>query len=110
MSLHTLPDPSAAIPATLPNHLDCETAMLLRSFLVPLIDVAQDWADLQDALGSRGYDVTFREGHMVILDRSSSTALCTGRSLGRPLQSLVERFGRPCIKAHRGGISGDLSV
>ncbi len=47
---------------------DCETAMLLRSFLLPSVEAAGSWADLSDRLAGMGHDIAFREGHLVVED------------------------------------------
>ena len=52
----------------LPAPLDCETNALLRLFLAPILETAPDWASLAEALGEKGYDLCFREGHLVILN------------------------------------------
>ena len=52
--------------------LDCETASLLRGFLLPVFETATNWADLRRRLVSKGYDIAFRDGHMVLLNLETS--------------------------------------
>jgi hypothetical protein len=88
--------------------LDCETASLLRGFLLPVFDAALNWADLRRRLVAKGYDIAFREGHMVLRNLETQQTLCTGTVLGAPLRSLAARLGRPTVIAHRDGASGEL--
>lgn len=94
---------------TLPVPLDCETAALLRSFLTPILEQAQTWPDLAETLAQKGYGIGFLEGHLVVTYAESGAAICTGASLGVPLSGLSARLGRPCVKVHRDGHSGDLA-
>ena len=91
----------------LPAPLDCETLTLLRSFIAPILETADSWARLSEQLAQKGYGLTFREGHLVILNESGQ-ALCTGRCLGVPLRDIANRIGRPCIRATADGQSGEL--
>ncbi len=88
--------------------LDCETASLLRGFLLPVFETATNWADLRRRLVSKGYDIAFRDGHMVLLNLETQQTLCTGTVLGTPLRSLAARLGRPTVIAHRDGASGEF--
>ena len=97
-----------AAPA--PPVLDCETAMLLRSFLLPVIEAAESWADLSDRLGGMGYGIAFRDGRLVFRRRDTGNEVCTGQTLGAPLRDLSRRLGRPCIMAAPDGHSGRLRV
>ena len=97
-----------AAPA--PPALDCETAMLLRSFLLPAIEAAENWADLSDRLGGKGYGIAFRDGRLVFRRRDTGDEVCTGQTLGAPLRDLSRRLGRPCIMAAPDGHSGRLRV
>ena len=100
---HATPDP--ARPA-----LDCETAMLLRSFLLPVIEAAGTWADLSTRLGGMGYDIAFRHGHLIFRRSDTGDEVCTDQTLGAPLRDLSRRLGRPCITAAPDGQSGRLRV
>ncbi len=99
----TLLQPLGGLPAP----LDCETNALLRLFLAPILETAPDWAGLAEALREKGYDLCFREGHLVILN-DLGAALCTGSDIGVPMAQIAERIGRPCVRAHRDGHSGRL--
>lgn len=94
--------------AALPNPLDSETRVLLNGFLTPILERAGSWTDLRAQLAAKGYGISFRAGRMVLMNIESGDALCTGRTLGVPLRMLAHRLGRPAIKAHRDGISGEL--
>lgn len=95
------------LPGGLPAPLDCETNALLRLFLAPILETAPDWAGLAKALAAKGYDLCFREGHLVILN-DLGEALCTGSDIGVPMARIAARIGRPCVLAHRDGHSGTL--
>ncbi|WP_146584804.1 hypothetical protein [Puniceibacterium confluentis] len=88
--------------------LDCETASLMRGFLLPIFETARDWSDLRQRLVSKGYDIAFRDGHMVLLNLDTREALCTGTVLGSPLRSLAARLGRAHVIANRDGATGEL--
>ena len=91
-----------------PAALDCETASLLRGFLLPLFEQATDWEDLRGHLVAKGYDIAFSEGHMVLRNLETGRTLCTGSVFGTPLRSLVARLGRPHVIAHRDGATGEF--
>ncbi|WP_425073950.1 hypothetical protein [Sagittula sp. S175] len=95
--------PSSGLPAP----LDCETRTTLRLFLEPIISAADSWPGLAADLLKRGYALGFREGHLVILN-DTGAAVCTGSDLGIPMASISARIGRPCVRAHAGGHSGEL--
>ncbi len=89
--------------------LDCETASLLRGFLLPVFETATGWPELRRRLVAKGYDIAFRDGHMVLINLETRQALCTGTVLGMPLRSLAARLGRPTVIAHRDGATGELA-
>ncbi|MGR3377699.1 hypothetical protein [Salipiger abyssi] len=95
-------------PAALPDPLDCETAALLRQVLLPIFESASEWASLAAALARRGYALTFRMGHMVILNAETGTALCTGGTIGAPLGTLSARLGRPALRLNPDGCTAEL--
>ncbi|MBN9886266.1 hypothetical protein [Salipiger abyssi] len=95
-------------PAALPDPLDCETAALLRQVLLPILETASSWASLSAALARRGYALTFRMGHMVILNAETGTALCTGGAMGTPLGTLSARLGRPALRLNSDGCTAEL--
>ncbi len=98
------PDPANPLPPA----LDCETLALMRGFLTPILETAESWDSLTCQLRHKGFGVAFRAGHLVILKLDSGEALCTGRALGVPLRDISARIGKPCIRAHCGGASGEL--
>ena len=89
------------------SSLDCESQAVLRLVLVPILETAPDWRTLSQGIRSKGYDLGFRDGRLVILSETGET-ICTGRSLGVPLRSIAQRIGRPCIRADRTGRAGHL--
>ena len=95
--------PSEGLPAP----LDCETRALLRLFLAPILDCAESWKALAERLADKGYQLTFRRGHMVILN-DQGAPLCTARDIGVPLSQIAQRIGRPRLAAGRDGTSGAL--
>lgn len=97
-------------PTALPDPLDCETAALLRQVLLPIFDSASGWASLAAALARRGYALTFRRGHMVVLNAETGTALCTGGAIGAPLGTLSARLGRPALRLNPDGCSAELDL
>ena len=98
----------ATASPTLPAPLDSETRALLRLFLAPILETATSWEDLGRQLAAKGYHIGFLEGHLVIRN-TEGEALCTGSGLGIPLAEISARIGRPCVKAHPGGHSGELN-
>lgn len=93
--------------AGMPMPLDCESRAMLRQFLAPILEQAESWPALAERLHDKGYALAFRQGHLVVLNDLGS-ALCTGSDLGVPMAAIAERIGRPCVRAHRGGHSGEL--
>ena len=101
---------SSSVTSDAPAMLDSETACLMRSYMVPAIDAAQDWTDLNETLGRKGLEIGFRDGRLVFKRLDTGEEVCTGRFLGTPLRDLVRKLGRPCIKAHADGHTGSLLV
>lgn len=91
----------------LPAPRDCETLVLLRAFLRPILETAASWQDILVRLSEKGYGLAFREGHLVILDEAGQ-GLCTGSSLGIPLREIAARIGRPAVRASADGHAGEL--
>ncbi len=91
----------------LPGPLECETLVLLRRFIAPILENAASWDDIAASLAEKGYGLTFRAGHLVIMN-DQGMGLCTGRDLGVPLREISNRIGRPSIRAHADGQSGEL--
>ena len=90
--------------------MDSETACLLRSFLLPAIETAMTWHDLAERLSAMGFEIAFRDGHLVFRRSDSGDELCTGGDLGTPLRHLAGRLGRPCILADADGHTGRLLI
>lgn len=84
--------------ATMPTPLDSETAMLLRTVLLPHFEHATSWGDLCRRLGAKGYEITFRFGHLVLSD-DRGKPVCTGAMIGTPLARLADRLGRPKLRS-----------
>ena len=95
MPLDTAPD----VPQT-PDapRLDCETAVLIRSWLRPLVDNATGWAALIDALSGKGYALTYGNGTLWLTEAGTGRRICTMRHLGSGLRDLVSRLGRPALR------------
>ncbi|MFP7569233.1 hypothetical protein [Marivita sp. S2033] len=91
----------------MPVPLDSETAMLLRSVLLPHFEHATSWGDLCRRLASKGYDITFRAGHLVLTDESGKP-VCTGAMIGSPLSRLADRLGRPKLRSDCSGATATL--
>ena len=101
--------PQAPRTNGLPRPLESEALALLRLFLTPLLERANSWSDLSHKLADKGFALTFRLGHLVVLN-DNGEALCTGTDLGIPLADLSRRIGRPCVRANRTGQAGDLAL
>lgn len=84
------------------NRLDCETGVLLRRFLEPVFRQSTSWAGLRRRLASRGFDLGFNMGRLVLNHRESGTRICSCKFLGYPLGTLTERLGRAKVAAIRG--------
>ena len=92
-----------------PAHFDCETAVLLRSVLLPVFDQANSWSQLIDILTPKGYRLMFRQGILCITDTQTGARVCGLQFLGLQMRDLVARLGRPCVVVHPGsGADGDL--
>lgn len=91
----------------MPMPLDSETAMLLRTVLLPHFERATSWGDLCARLASKGYEITFRNGHLVLAD-DTGKPVCTGSMIGSPLARLAERLGRPKLRTDCSGASATL--
>ncbi|WP_439522114.1 hypothetical protein [Marivita sp.] len=91
----------------LPLPLDSETAMLLRTVLLPHFERATSWGDLCHRLATKGYAITFRRGHLVLEDESGRP-VCTGSMIGSPLSRLADRLGRPKLRTDCSGATATL--
>lgn len=106
MAIHSAPF-SADRTSGMPGPLDSETAMLLRTVLLPHFERATSWGDLCARLASKGYEITFRNGHLVLADEAGKP-VCTGSMIGSPLARLAERLGRPKLRTDCAGVSATL--
>ncbi|SHH54051.1 hypothetical protein SAMN05443551_2357 [Marivita hallyeonensis] len=91
----------------MPAPLDSETAMLLRTVLLPHFECAQSWGDLCRRLKTKGFEITFRHGHLVLADETGKP-VCTGAMIGSPLARLALRLGRPKLRSDCSGASATL--
>ena len=91
----------------MPSPLDSETTMLLRTVLLPHFEHATSWGDLCRRLASKGYEITFRFGHLVLADESGRP-ICTGAMIGSPLSRLADRLGRPKLRSACNGATATL--
>ncbi|MFP7674763.1 hypothetical protein ACG74X_15550 [Marivita sp. S0852] len=98
-----VPDQSASMPPP----LDSETVMLLRTILLPHFEHATSWGDLCTRLGAKGYEITFRSGHLVLADEHGKP-ICTGAMIGSPLARLADRLGRPKLRSDCTGATATL--
>jgi len=94
----------------LPAPIDSESLSLLRGFLTPIFETATDWRALTQTLEQKGYGLALRHGRMVVIDRETGNAVCTGNSLGVPLRSLAIRIGRPLVTIAPCGTTAALQV
>lgn len=101
------PVPDDIVPGPDAAPVDCETLVLMRHFLGPILATAPSWPDLAAQLQAKGYDIAFRQGRLVILN-ADGQALCTGRGLGEPLAGISARIGRPALRLDPGGASATL--
>lgn len=92
----------------MPHPIDSETAMLLRTVLLPHFEMATSWGDLCNRLEAKGYEITFRAGHLVVVD-DHGKAVCTGSMIGLPLSRLADRLGRPRLRTACSGDTATLS-
>ena len=76
--------------------IDCESAHLLRSCLLPVFQSAESWAALLGALEDKGYGLAFRDGRLALMD--GPRAICTGTFLGMPFAELRDRLGPPHVR------------
>jgi hypothetical protein len=97
----------AATPRTA-DRLDCETAALLRSVLLPLFEQSRSWNGLIDRLHSKGYLMEFRNGLLCLTDQRDGNRICGLRFLGLDLGDLTARLGRPFVLARPGNMADGL--
>ncbi|MGR3805019.1 hypothetical protein [Marinibacterium profundimaris] len=78
--------------------IDCETSMLMRSWIGPVVEQASGWPALIEALSRRGYSLAFRDGRLWLTEAGSGTDICTMRHLGASMRDLAARLGRPAVR------------
>ncbi|MGY9048756.1 hypothetical protein P775_03030 [Puniceibacterium antarcticum] len=83
--------------------LDCETAALLRRFLLPIFEKAKVWEELRQDLLTKGYEIAFRDDLLVLCNLDTPQILRVGSLLSASLHSRIERLGRAQASAHRKG-------
>jgi len=81
------------------THPDFESAILLRSLVLPAFECARSWCELAEALESIGFGLAIKEGHLTLIDVDQGASICTGRFLGKPLAEMSEKLGKPVIRA-----------
>ena len=103
--MHAFANHSPASTQAFPQShaLDCETASLLRSFLLPIFEKATAWENLREGLMAKGYEPAFRDGHLVLCNLDTPQILRLSSLLSAPLHSRIERLGHAHPTAHRGG-------
>jgi len=79
--------------------VDSETAALFRAVLRPLIAQSVSWSSLMEALRLKGYGLAFRDGRLFLINHETGKRVCSLQFLGIPLCDLVERLGRPIVRA-----------
>ncbi len=78
--------------------LDCESASLMRGWLLPILNRASSWPALCEALQANGYVLAFRHGTLCLTDQHTGAPVCSLQSLGISLRELVVRLGRPVAR------------
>lgn len=81
------------------NYPDFESAILLRSLVLPAFENATSWGELAEALESIGFGVSIKNGHLTLVDVDQGVSICTGRFLGKPLVEMAGQLGKPVIRA-----------
>ena len=79
--------------------VDSETAALFRASLRPVITRSASWPALLDGLRSKGYGLAFRDGRLFLTNYHTGARVCSLRFLGMSLTDLVDRLGRPSVRA-----------
>ena len=78
---------------------DFESAILLRSLVLPAFDRAASWCELAEALESVGFGLSIKDGHLTLTDADQGNSICTGMFLGKPLAEMASKLGKPVIRA-----------
>lgn len=79
---------------------DVESAILLRSLVLPAFENASSWNALVAALDSIGFGLAIEKGHLTLTEADTGASICTGRFLGKPLAEMAAKLGKPVIRAH----------
>lgn len=90
------------------DRLDSETASLMRCYMVPTIQRARNWSELNETLRRKGLTIGFRDGRLIFKRLETGEELCTGQFLGTPLRELVRKLGRPNVRINPDGHTGTL--
>lgn len=86
------------------DHPDFESAILLRSLVLPAFENADSWWELAEALETIGFGLAIKDGHLTLIDVDQGISICSGRFLGKPLIEMAQKLGKPVIRAT---LSGD---
>lgn len=78
---------------------DVESAILLRSLVLPAFETASSWSQLVEALDSIGFGLAIKNGHLALTEADTGASICTGRFLGMPLADMSKRLGKPLVRA-----------
>ena len=86
---------SACASARAANRLDSEMAAHLRMHLAKVFLSALNWAELEAALGERGFYLERYASKMWLCDCYSHVKICSCSFLGHPSALLETRLGTP---------------
>lgn len=78
--------------------LDYETAAIMRGWLRPIVENAQGWPTLIEALAKRGYALAMRNGRLWLTEVETGRWVCTMRHMGSSMRELAGRLGRPAVR------------
>lgn len=81
------------------NAPDVESAILLRSLVLPAFEKATTWSALAEALESIGFGLAIDNGHLALTEADTGASICTGRFLGMPLAEMSKRLGKPVVRS-----------
>lgn len=85
-------------PAATCEAPDVESAILLRSLVLPAFENADSWGQLVEALDSIGFGLAIDKGHLALTEADTGASICTGRFLGMPLAEVSKRLGKPAVR------------
>lgn len=78
---------------------DVESAILLRSLVLPAFENAASWPQLIEALDGIGFGLAIENGHLTLTEADTGASICTGRFLGMPLADMAQRLGKPVVRS-----------